>query len=184
MASLAQLVEHQIVVLGVAGSIPVTRPIVLLALKEVCMSRLCYEDMVQDALISVVKRALKEVSANGLPGDHHFYISFKTAFSGVEVPSYLLDKHPSEMMVVLQYQFDNLIVQDDHFSVSLSFNGQYERLKIPFNALVAFVDPSVKFGLQFSPKNVPNSPDDHVENTIGKSADGCSIIDFNSFKRK
>lgn len=179
MASLAQLVEHQIVVLGVAGSIPVTRPI---RSEEVLMSSFCYEDMVQDALLSVVRRSLTEAVVNGLSGDHHFYISFKTQFPGIVIPYYLVERHPDEMMIVIQYQYENLQVNNDNFSVSLSFGGHYERLVIPFDAIVAFVDPSVKFGLQFTTrlnKTSPNTPSDKKID-----ATDCKIIDFNNFKKK
>lgn len=148
------------------------------------MSMFCYEDMVQDALLSVVKRSLTEVATSGLTGDHHFYISFKTQYPGVVIPKYLLERHPDEMMVVIQYQYENLQVNERDFSVSLSFGGHYERLVIPFSAIVAFVDPSVKFGLQFSVKDRSNSPDDFGDSSIQTTASDCKIIDFNSFKKK
>lgn len=150
------------------------------------MSSFCYENMVQDALLSVVKKSLIEAATHGLTGDHHFYISFKTKFSGVVIPEYLKERHPDEMMVVIQYQFENLQVKEDHFSVGLSFCGKLERLVIPFNAIVAFVDPSVRFGLQFNPvdNGTPGG------NKIGEKTDAaekfedCKIISFESLKKK
>jgi len=146
------------------------------------MSGFCYEEMVQDALLSVVKRALKDVARNGLSGDHHFYISFKTFFPGVEIPEYLRERHPDEMMVVIQYQFEKLEVREHDFSVMLSFSGKYEHLTIPYNALVAFVDPSVRFGLQFTPR-IDGTPQDDESLKLGDSND-CKIINFESFKKK
>lgn len=113
-----------------------------------------YEDIVQDALRSVVKTVLKGVRQNGLTGNHHLYITFQTAYPGVEIADYLKDLHPEEVTVVLQYQFWDLEVEDDHFSVDLSFNDIREHLVVPYQAITGFVDPSVKFGLQFNPKEL------------------------------
>lgn len=150
------------------------------------MSSFCYENMVQEALLSVVKKSLIEAATNGLTGDHHFYISFKTKFSGVVIPDYLKERHPDEMMVVIQYQFENLQVKDDHFAVSLSFCGKLERLIIPFNAIVAFVDPSVRFGLQFNPvdNGSPNGEKTTVKSECTEGFEDCKIISFESLKKK
>lgn len=155
------------------------------------MSGFCYEDMVQKALLNVVKDSLKEVEKNGFHGDHHFYISYRTDFPDVVIPDYLREKHPHEIMIVLQYQYENLHVSDDHFTVMLSFNGSYETLKIPFSAIIAFVDPSVKFGLQFTPSvsgfdcGVTSSKSED-KNTAASSVDEASdnIISFESFRKK
>ena len=85
---------------------------------------------------------------HGLPADHHFYITFKTAGDGVEVPSYLRAEHPDEMTIVLQHQFENLIVDAHGFAVTLRFNGKPEPMMIPYTAITSFADPSVNFGLQ------------------------------------
>ncbi|GAB4195288.1 MAG: ClpXP protease specificity-enhancing factor SspB [Thalassobaculales bacterium] len=108
-----------------------------------------YDRMVEDALRQVVRRALSEAAEKGLPGEHHFYITFRTGQAGVEVPDYLRQKYPGEMTIVLQYQFWGLEVAEDHFKVTLSFSDIHERLVIPYAAIVGFADPSVKFGLQF-----------------------------------
>lgn len=109
-----------------------------------------YDEFVQDALRGVVKAALREVAENGFPGDHHFYITFKTNHPGVDIAEHLLARYADEMTVVLQHQFYGLEIHDDRFEVTLSFNKSLERLEIPFAALTAFVDPSVNFGLQFN----------------------------------
>jgi hypothetical protein len=108
-----------------------------------------YEHMVQESLRSAVRSALAQVSEDGLPGDHHFFITFRTDYAGVELPEHLLSQYPEEMTIVLQYQFWDLEVLRDYFLVTLSFNDRYERLTIPFKSIITFLDPSVEFGLRF-----------------------------------
>lgn len=111
--------------------------------------RFHYDALVDDALRSVVRRVLTQVAETGLPGSHHFYISFRSTDPGVEIPEYLRAKYPEEMTIVLQHQYWDLIIGDTGFEVTVSFNKQQEHIKVPFAALSAFVDPSVRFGLQF-----------------------------------
>ena len=108
-----------------------------------------YDKMVEAALRGVVREALARTAANGLPGAHHFYITFKTGFDGVEMPASLRAQHPDDMTVVLEHQFWDLDVEEARFGVTLSFAGKPERLVIPFEAILSFADPAVKFGLQF-----------------------------------
>ena len=108
-----------------------------------------YDKMVETALRGVAREALARAARDGLRGDHHFYISFRTGAPGVVLPPQLLAKFPEEMTIVLQHQFWGLEVGDEAFSVSLSFSGRLEQLTIPFAAITTFADPSVKFGLQF-----------------------------------
>lgn len=111
-----------------------------------------YDRMVESALRGVVREAVSEVIEEGeLPGDHHFYITFMTDFPGVKIPSYLHDRYPGEMTIVLQYQFYDLDVDDEKMQVTLSFNNVPERLEIPLAAITIFADPSVNFALQFQP---------------------------------
>ncbi len=110
-----------------------------------------YEQLVQESLRSVVRESLMQVARSGLPGNHHFYISFRTDYPGVDLPDYLLEQYPEEITIVLQYEFWDLEVEEDSFFVTLCFNDIHERLTVPLQAVVSFVDPSVKFGLQFSP---------------------------------
>lgn len=107
-----------------------------------------YDQWIENALRSVIKRALKHAVDNGLPGEHHFYITFRSQDTGVEIPPYLKAQHEDEMTIVLQYQYEDLIVEDDFFSVSLRFNGKHEKLRVPFASVTSFADPSVDFGLQ------------------------------------
>jgi hypothetical protein len=108
-----------------------------------------YDEMVENALRGVVREALTRAARHGLRGDHHFYVTFRTAVPGVAIPSYLLTKYPHEMTIVLQHQFWDLTVSEAGVSVTLSFQGRPERLSIPFAAVTGFADPSVQFGLQF-----------------------------------
>jgi hypothetical protein len=108
-----------------------------------------YDRLVEDALRSVVRRALLEVAANGLPGDHHFYLTFHTQDPGVGLSPALRAQYPKEMTIVLQHQFWGLDVTEEGFTVKLSFGGVRETLVIPFQSVISFADPSVKFGLQF-----------------------------------
>jgi hypothetical protein len=108
-----------------------------------------YDKMVERALRGVVREAISSAVAGGLPGAHHFYITFKTAAPGVDIGEQLRAKYPDEMTIVIEHQFWELTVTPDAFAVTLSFNNRPERLTIPFAAITAFADPSVKFGLQF-----------------------------------
>ena len=108
-----------------------------------------YDLLVQDALRGVVKRVLGDAARDGLPGEHHFYVSFRTDKPGVRISPRLRERYPQDMTIVLQHQFDNLVVQDNAFEVGLSFSGVSERLRVPYEALTGFFDPSVQFGLKF-----------------------------------
>lgn len=110
-----------------------------------------YDKMVEHALRGVVRQAIEEVMDEGLPGEHHFYITFMTDYPGVDIPEYLCDRYPGEMTIVLQYQFYDLSVDDEKMGVTLSFNNVPERLTIPLAAITIFADPSVNFALQFQP---------------------------------
>ncbi len=110
-----------------------------------------YDRMVETALRGVVKASVREVIKSGLPGDHHFYITFLTDYPGVQIPDYLRERYPGEMTIVLQYQFTDLSIDDDIFKVTLSFNNIPENLVIPVPAISIFADPSVNFALQFQP---------------------------------
>ncbi|AIL12773.1 hypothetical protein IM40_03330 [Candidatus Paracaedimonas acanthamoebae] len=107
--------------------------------------------MVQAALRGVVRNALQKASKEGLSGRHHFYITFESSRPDVKVPEYLRKQHPEEITIVLQHQFWDLKADDKGFSVLLSFNEVQERIEVSYAALISFLDPSVKFGLQFEP---------------------------------
>jgi hypothetical protein len=108
-----------------------------------------YDILAQDALRGVMRTVLIDAAKNGLPGEHHFYISFDTRAEGVRLSPRMLAQYPEEMTIVLQHQFWDLVVTEDGFEVGLSFGGVAERLAVPFAAIKAFLDPAVQFGLQF-----------------------------------
>jgi hypothetical protein len=129
-----------------------------------------YDRMVEKALRGVVRRAVEEVRDEGLPGDHHFYITFLTEHPGVDIPEYLKDRYPTEMTIVLQYQFYDLTVDDEFLCVTLSFNNIPERLVVPMPAITIFADPSVNFALQFQPltsRTDQDGDDDHDPDDSG-----------------
>ena len=123
-----------------------------------------YDLLVQDALRGVVRQVLTDVARNGLQGEHHFFITFKTATAGLRLSSRMRERYPDEMTVILQHQFWGLTVTEAGFEVGLSFNNMPERLYVPFVAITMFQDPSVTFGLKFdtkdgeSPADVPTKP--------------------------
>ncbi len=108
-----------------------------------------YGKLVDDAMHIIVSKVLTTVKDKGLPGNHHFFISFMTKFPGVKLSKTLLNKYPREMTIVLQYQFQDLTTDSKGFGVSLSFNGIKESIYVPYAAITTFADPSVQFGLQF-----------------------------------
>ncbi len=124
-----------------------------------------YDEIVQEALRAVVGRVLGEVEASGgnLPGNHHFYITFKTKAAGVDIPDHLHERFADEMTIVLQNKFSDLTVGEDKFSVRLSFNQIPATLTIPFSAITAFVDPAVDFGLQFQASDDAEEPEAHED---------------------
>ena len=147
-----------------------------------------YDEIVQEALRAVVGRVLGQIAQTGtLPGDHHFYITFKTAAAGVDIPSHLIARFPDEMTIVLQNKFWDLKVYDDAFEVGLSFNAIPARLFVPFAAISGFVDPAVNFALQFQVQGEGDDPAAH--DVAGNDApfepveDGSNVVAVD-FKRK
>jgi hypothetical protein len=128
-----------------------------------------YDVLVQQALRGVVKKVLVDAVKDGLPGGHHFYISFNTSGAGVRISPRLKSMYPDEMTIVLQHQFWDLSVSDSQFEVSLSFDKIPERLVVPFEAVTGFFDPSVKFGLKFEAAEVAPENDDTAEKPAEKA---------------
>jgi len=155
-----------------------------------------YDILAQEALRGVVRKVLAEVSKTGLPGEHHFFISFVTRAPGVRLSQRLLEQYDKEMTIVLQNQFWDLKVNDASFEVGLSFDGHPEMLVVPFSAIKGFFDPSVQFGLQFDPvtaqvastdaapeapapaKAAPPAPTPATEPT------GEKVVSLDSFRKK
>ncbi|PCI51541.1 MAG: hypothetical protein COB49_01480 [Alphaproteobacteria bacterium] len=149
-----------------------------------------YDNMVQEALLSVVRDVLQNTAEHGLPGDHHFYITFKTNHDNISIPAYLKERYPDEMTIVVQNQFSHLVVDETHFEISLSFNSKLEHLYIPFLALEGFFDPSVDFGLHF---HATGDNDDKSENLpdIVEAADSQeddkntdNVVTLDTFRKK
>ena len=160
-------------------------------------SRETYDRMVERALKGVMREAIAEVAEKGFLGEQHFYISFRTTFPGVMIADVLRAQYKDQMTVVLQHQFYNLDVSDDHFEVTLSFNKKLERLSIPFDAIVNFADPAVGFGLQFNTAlgdganagltsdNNDTNPDDDPEGDGPAPPEGPGeVISLDAFRKK
>jgi len=159
-----------------------------------------YDVLAQHALRSVVKLALQRVVRDGLPGEHHFFISFDTNYRGAAVSKRIKAKYPDEMTVVLQHQFKNLNVFDRYFEVELSFDNIPERLVIPFASIKGFFDPTVQFGLQFEPGALDSGedgeavdPDSPVPDasgandeagTVKASNDDTTVVSLDAFRKK
>jgi len=137
-----------------------------------------YPKMVERAMRGVVREALDVAVESGLPGLHHFYITFRTKDPNVVLADRLHAQYPDEMTIVMEHQYSDLLVDDDKFSITLSFGGSPETLVIPYAAITAFVDPSVKFGLQFdanadeADKTLPQNLEDPANPASGSALDG------------
>jgi len=154
-----------------------------------------YEALAQDALRGVIRSALEQAaSPSGIPGDHHFYITFKTRARGVTVPPDVVAKYPDEMTVVIQHQYWDLAVEPDLFSVMLKFGGMPKVLTVPYSAVVRFYDPSVQFLLQFEATEVVSEPVTDISPALNKPAsapqpeggddDGPKVVSLDQFRKK
>ena len=148
-----------------------------------------YDEIVQEALREVVGRVLHEIEkTGGLPGGHHFYITFNTRVPGVEIPRHLAERFPEEMTIVIQHRFWDLKVEDDQFSVGLSFGGVPSTLVIPFGAVTDFVDPAVDFSLKFQANGAPEGHDDHDEPgndlPLEPVEDGSNVVSVDFTRKK
>ena len=150
-----------------------------------------YDLMIEAALRDVVRETVSTVAQNGLPGEHHFYITFLTKFPGVKIPDYLRKQYPDEMTIVLQYQFFGLKLEEDAIHVALSFNNVKENLIVPIDAITTFADPSVNFALQF--QNSGDSEDDDnddapnadkEESDKKKEEKRGEVISLDNFRKK
>ena len=130
-----------------------------------------YGNLMHDAMRGLIRDVLSDVATNGLPGAHHFFISFDTGHPDVEIADWLSDRFPDDMTIVMQHWFDDLAVDDEGFAVTLNFGNQPERMYIPFDAIRTFVDPSVEFGLRFENQD---SEDDEDEDDDEETADDAA----------
>lgn len=147
-----------------------------------------YDEIVQDALRAVVGRVLGQVAETGLPGAHHFYITFKTTAAGVSVPRSLYERFPDEMTIVLQNKFWDLKVGDDGFEVGLTFNQVPAHLVVPFSAVTAFADPAVEFALHFQAVSDGDPMPEHDaagnDAPVATSEDGSNVVTVDFGRRK
>ena len=143
-------------------------------------SEINYDKLIERSLRNVVKEALSYAQNNGL-GENHFYITFRTCANGVEIPGLLKEQYPSLMTIVLQYQFSNLSVCEDMFSVDLQFGGIPYSLKIPFEAITAFADPYARFGLNFTDFE---PQDDASQSNREQKVESAQVISIDSFRKK
>jgi uncharacterized protein len=164
-----------------------------------------YDVLARDALRGVLRRVLTDAATHGLPGEHHFFITFLSSANGVKLSPRLLAQYPEEMTIILQHQFWDLVVTDDRFEVGLSFGGIPERLVVPFSAIKSFFDPSVQFGLQFEPSemtaeapatSVPSAPapasltapapvlDADIPEPQDKPNEGAEVVRLDRFRKK
>lgn len=151
-----------------------------------------YDEIVQEALRAVVGRVLRQIEHRGvLPGEHHFYITFKTQAAGVDIPKHLIERFPDEMTIVLQNKYWDLVVEDELFRVSLTFNQVAAQLVIPYASITAFVDPAVNFALQFQVEGNNDDPEPHedAENDAPvadaeTADDGSNVVTVDFGKRK
>jgi len=151
-----------------------------------------YPTLIDHAMRGVVRDVLKRIQVSGLPGEHHFYISFSTIYPGVQISEQLKSRYPKEITIVLQHQFWDFRVEEQFFTVTLSFGGVPEKLVVPYAGLTAFADPSIKFGLQFQHPELDESesgsldiPQDPVTLDVPPSEDGSAeIISLDAFRKK
>jgi hypothetical protein len=158
-----------------------------------------YDVLARDALRGVLRRVLADAAENGLPGEHHFFITFLSTADGVKLSPRLLAQYPEEMTIILQHQFWDLAVMDDRFEVGLSFGGIPEKLVIPFSAIKSFFDPSVQFGLQFetdataettaaetpaAPAASLPAPSESPQNEPTKPTEGAEVVRLDRFRKK
>ena len=164
-----------------------------------------YDVLARDALRGVLRRVLTDAAEHGLPGEHHFFITFLSTAEGVKLSPRLLAQYPEEMTVILQHQFWDLVVTEDRFEVGLSFGGIPERLVVPFNSIKSFFDPSVQFGLQFEPSdagteteapatNLPAvpapaglpvpAPAAESQDPPAKPSEGAEVVRLDRFRKK
>lgn len=149
---------------------------------------LSYDLWIDEALRGVIRRALTFVAENGLPGQHHFYITFATDAPGVELSAELTARYPNEMTVVLQHQFWDLTIEEDAFAVTLKFQGRTSRLRIPFAAISGFGDPSVNFGVQLrtvaAGATQEDADDQEPTGEDDAHAGSGEVIALDSFRKK
>ena len=136
-----------------------------------------YGSLMHRAMRGLIFNVLEQVRDHGLPGNHHFFITFDTTHPDVQLADWLKDRYPAEMTVVIQHWFDNLVVREDGFSITLNFGDQPEPIQVPFDAIQTFVDPSVEFGLRFENQDMDEIEEDAEADETELSADNTDTSD-------
>ncbi|CAD0185714.1 Stringent starvation protein B [Ruegeria sp. THAF57] len=146
-----------------------------------------YGNLMHTAMRGLIKTVLTEVSERGLPGSHHFFITFDTGHDGVELADWLRERYPDEMTIVMQHWFENLEVGDNGFAITLNFGDAPEPLYIPYASIKTFVDPSVEFGLRFeSPEDdeeVPHVAEETIEVEEPQDQHDADVVSLDSFRK-
>lgn len=154
------------------------------------MSEINYDKLIEKSLKHVVVEALKIAERQGLPGDNHFYITFKTTHPQVSLSDSLKAQYPHEMTIVIQHQYSNLVVANNYFSIDLSFNGIPQTLSIPYEAITYFGDPVAKFGLSFNTSEEPEEEigslfaDDEAEEPRKTSGGVATVVSIDAFRKR
>ncbi len=142
-----------------------------------------YGNLMHRAMRGLIEQVLRDVAEQGLPGEHHFFITFDTGHPGTQMADWLRDRYPGEMTIVIQHWFDNMHVDDDGFAITLNFGDQPEPLYIPFDAIRTFVDPSVEFGLRFETQEIEEDEDDSEEEAEGEDDAKGEVVSLDSFRK-
>ena len=152
------------------------------------MKKLDYKKLIEISMLDMIKSILKDIAKEGLPGNHHFYITFQTDNRDVKIPPWMQEKYPEKMTIIIRNWFDNLKIFSAYFEITLNFNNQPERLTLPFSSIELFADPSVDFALSFNPTSNPLAKtakpgqEKPKRKEINKKKNE-NIVDFKKFKK-
>lgn len=152
---------------------------------EFASDTIAYGRLMHQAMRGLIRRVLTDVSENGLPGEHHFFITFDTQSKDAKLASWLLERYPEEMTIVIQHWYDNLDVGEDGFDITLNFGDRPEPLYVPFDAILTFVDPSVEFGLRFETRaeDDGDDPPESSEPDPAKPDGDAEVVSLDSFRK-
>jgi hypothetical protein len=142
-----------------------------------------YGNLMHRAMRGLIEQVLRDVAVRGLPGEHHFFITFDTGHPGTQMADWLRDRYPGEMTIVIQHWFDAMRVDDDGFAITLNFGDQPEPLYIPFDAIRTFVDPSVEFGLRFETQEIDEEEDDNEDAIETDDEAKGEVVSLDSFRK-